>query len=85
MVTFKHTVGDPLGIHARPAVLLAREAGRYPCAVFVEKDGNAADARQPAQVLGLLARCGDTLTVRCDGAREAEAAGAVKRFLKNNL
>lgn len=39
MKEFKYTIKDELGIHARPAGLLVKEAAAFPCKVTIEKGG----------------------------------------------
>ena len=44
MKEFKYTIKDELGIHARPAGLLVKEAAAFPCKVAIEKGGKEVDA-----------------------------------------
>ncbi|MCC8169821.1 MAG: HPr family phosphocarrier protein [Oscillospiraceae bacterium] len=85
MEKFNYTVTDPLGIHARPAGLLVKKAAEYDSQITIEKDGKTGDAKKIFSVMGLGIKTGETITVTAEGRDEAEAANAVKEFLKANL
>ena len=84
MKEFTYTVTDPVGIHARPAGLLAKKAAGFKSKITVEKDGKSADTRRLMALMGLGIKCGDTITVRAEGEDEQAAADAVKDFLAEN-
>ncbi len=85
MKQFAYTITDPIGIHARPAGLLVKEARRFQSAITIEKDGKSAGATKLMALMGLGVRGGDTVTVTVEGADEADAAGAIRAFLSANL
>ena len=86
MKRFTYTITDPLGIHARPAGLLARTAMTFrDTVVTIEKDGASAKASQMMKLMGLGIRMGDAVTVTAEGAEEAAAIGAMEAFFRGNL
>lgn len=85
MQEIKYTITDEMGIHARPAGLFVKEAATFPCSVTIEKDGREVDAKRILGVMGLGVKCGQEITLRCDGEKEAEAIEALEKFLKENL
>ena len=86
MKSFTYTITDPLGIHARPAGLLAKAAKVYGDTVItVEKNGNAVKASQLMKLMGLGVKQADTVTVTADGAGEDAAIAAMQDFFTNNL
>lgn len=85
MTEFEYTLTDPLGIHARPAGQLVNEAKKYKCAIKLSTRGKDADAKRIFAVMGLGARCSDTLKVTCEGEDEKEAASALKRLLEGHF
>lgn len=86
MKNFTYTITDPLGIHARPAGLLAKAAKVYSDTVItVEKNGNAVKASQLMKLMGLGVKQGTEVTITCDGANEEEAAAGLLAFLEENL
>ena len=85
MTTFTHVIQDPMGLHARPAGMLAKAATAYPCQITITTPAGTADAKRLMSVMRLAAKQGMELTVTCEGEREAEAAAGLEAFLKENL
>ena len=85
MRRFQYTITDPVGIHARPAGLLVKEARGFQSEIVLEKDGKRAAATKLMALMSLGAKQGTTLTVTVEGPDEEEAAAAVERFLREHL
>ena len=86
MKEIRYTITDPLGLHARPAGLLVKEASSHACAVTIAANGGAAvDAKRILGVMKLAAKQGMELTLTFDGADEEAAAASMEAFLKANL
>lgn len=85
MTTFVYTITDEVGIHARPAGLLVKEAKQYSSTVTIECNGKSADARKLMALMGLGVKKGDTVTVKVEGDDEADAAAKLEEFFKANL
>ena len=86
MKTFTYTITDALGIHARPAGLLAREAKGFPDTVItVAWNGLAARANQLMKLMSLGVKQGDTVTVTAQGGSEEAACAAMEAFFKAHL
>ena len=86
MKQFSYTVKDPLGIHARPAGLLAKAAKGYAdTTITITKDGNTVKATQLMKLMGLTVKQGNTVTVAAEGPQEDEAIAAMEKFFKENL
>ena len=73
MTAFEYTITDSIGIHARPAGMLAKEAAKFKSKVFLHFGYKKADARR------LIVR------VEVEGEDEAEAAAQLEAFFKANL
>ncbi len=86
MKQFNYTITDPLGIHARPAGLLAKIAKGYAdTVVTVTKGGSTVKASQLMKLMGMGVKQGDEITVAAEGPAEDEAIAAMEAFLKENL
>lgn len=85
MEQFQYQIKNEIGIHARPAGLLVKEASRYSSAVQVSCQGKSGDAKSVFGVMGLNAEKGDTITVSVEGEDEKEAAKGISSFLQDNL
>lgn len=85
MREIKYVIKDAMGIHARPAGLLIKEAGKFTCSITIKKDTKEVDAKRIIGVMGLGVKQGEEITVIFDGPDEEEAARTVTEFLKANL
>lgn len=85
MKTFTYTIKDEVGIHARPAGLLAKKAKEFESAITIERNGKSASATKLMALMGLGVKCGDTVTVTVEGADEERAASEMEKFFSENL
>lgn len=85
MKTFTYTITDKLGIHARPAGQLAKAAKALDSTITITKGEKTADAAKLLAVMGLGAKCGDTLTITVSGGDEEASERAMIKFLEDNL
>ena len=85
MKQFTYTITDPLGIHARPAGLLAKEAKKFSSVCTVTKDGQTKKLTQLMLLMAMGIRQGDTVTVAAEGADEDAAIAALRVFFENRL
>ena len=85
MKTFDYTIKDAMGIHARPAGLLVKEAAKYESKVSLTKDGKTVDAASLMAVMSLGVKQGLTVTVTVEGTDEENATAGMQKFLKENL
>lgn len=86
MMEFKCVINDELGIHARPAGQLAKEAKNFgETTISVTKGDKTVKASQLMKLMGLGVKKGDEVTVSAEGGDEAAAIEAMKAFFKNNF
>ena len=85
MKEFKYVVQDELGLHARPAGLLVKEAAKYESKVSLTKDGKTVDAARLMAVMSLGVKQGQTVTVTVEGTDEGNATAGMQKFFKENL
>ena len=82
MQNFEITVSDPVGIHARPAGLLVKEAQKLSSEITLVCRGKTADAKKLLAVMSLCAKCGDTLSVSVEGENEISDAEKIKNLME---
>ena len=87
MISFDFTVGDPLGLHARPAGLLVKLAQGFESesTLTLERTDKSASLKKLLAVMSLGVKGGDRIRVSVDGADEEKAAEAIERWLKENM
>lgn len=85
MKIVEYTVTDALGIHARPAGMLVKEAAKFASDIKIASPKKEVDAKRIMGVMSLGAKQGDTVKLTIAGADEDAAAEALEAFLKANL
>lgn len=86
MQQFTYTIKDPLGIHARPAGLLAKAAkGFAGTTITIAKNGTAVKVTQLMKLMGLGVKQGDEIVVSAEGPAEDEAISVIQKFVVENL
>ncbi len=85
MKTFEYVIKDTLGIHARPAGMLVKEAKKYESSIVIGKEGKTADASKLMAVMGLGVKCGHNVVIEISGSDEDAAYEGMKTFFEENL
>ena len=83
MKQFNYTIKDEVGIHARPAGMLAKTAKGFQSEILIEKDGKSVNATKLMMLMGMGIKCGDTVTIT--GEDEEAACSAMQDFFAANL
>lgn len=73
MKTIEYVVEDPLGIHARPAALIAQACTGFKSEITISTDEKTASGANVLQILSLNADKGTHLTITASGVDEEEA------------
>jgi phosphocarrier protein len=71
---------NKLGLHLRAAAQFVQTAGRFPCEVWVSKDGRRVNGKSIMGVMTLVAVKGSTLTVEAEGERAEECLDALSKL-----
>ena len=85
MKSFSYVINDELGIHARPAGLLVKEAKQFNSTITLECGGKKAAAKGLMGVMGLAVKKGNEVTITAEGDDEDAAISALETFCKANL
>jgi phosphocarrier protein len=78
MIKKELKIVNELGIHARPAGMLANTASRFACDIKLLKDGMEINAKSIMGIMTLAAGCGSVIEVIVKGKDEAEAMKALE-------
>ena len=84
MKEFTYKITDPIGIHARPAGMLAKKAAELDSTVTIIKDGKSVDTHRLMALMQLGIKENDEITVRIEGGNEDRNAHEILTFLESN-
>lgn len=85
MKQFNYVIKDEVGIHARPASELVKEAKKYSSAITIAKGDKSAAATKLMAVMSLGVKCGEEITVSVEGEDEETAVESLKSFFEVNM
>ena len=85
MKELRYVITDEIGIHARPAGLLVKEAKEFESQITIEANGKSADATRIMSIMGLGVEKDTEIVVKAEGSDEVEAIVRMEEFLKENL
>lgn len=85
MVQKKYTLGNKLGIHARPAAEIVKLAGSFKSKVTLATQAKKADAKSLLLVMSLGAKNGTEVEITCEGEDEVAALEALDGLFSNNF
>jgi phosphocarrier protein HPr len=77
MIEREVKIVNELGLHARPASKIVREASRFASDIELVKDGMAVNGKSIMGVMMLAAERDSVITVRANGKDEAAAVDAL--------
>lgn len=78
-------ISSDAGIHARPAMMLVKEAMKYPCEVYLIKDHVEANGKSIMSVLALAITKGTRLMIRAAGEDEETAVRSLVNLIEKEF
>ena len=85
MREFTYVIKDEIGIHARPAGLLAKAAKECASKITLTANGKTVEAKKLMAVMGLVVKQGAEVVIRAEGADEDAAIAKMEAFMNANL
>lgn len=85
MKEFSYVITDEIGIHARPAGMLVKEAKAFSSKITLEANGKKADATKLMAVMSLGVKTGAAVVIKAEGDDEEAAIAQIEKFMKANL
>lgn len=85
MKSFQYEIKDELGLHARPAGMLVKEAKKFVSVIKLSKDDKTVVASQLLMLMSMGVKKGDVVTLTMEGNDENEAYNAIETFFRDNL
>ncbi|OHX15958.1 phosphoenolpyruvate--protein phosphotransferase [Chromobacterium amazonense] len=77
------TIGNPAGLHARPAAVFASKAKSFGSDIQLLLDGKEANAKSVVAIMGLATKFGDKVRVRAQGDDAAAAIAELTQLLND--
>jgi len=81
----KLTIINELGLHARPAALIAKTARKAKSEVWIEKDQTRVDAASMIDILSIACQKGSTITLIADSSEDREVFEEIKDIILNGF
>lgn len=81
----KFKVANQYGIHARPAALLVKAAGKYECDIFIEKDGNKVSCKSIMGLMTIEGYPGSMMLVTASGSDAQQAMEEIEELFVNKF
>lgn len=78
MIKERIEIKNRLGIHARPAAMIAQEAGKYQSEIFISKDGMEVNAKSIMGIMMIAAEQGSDVELSVNGKDETSAFKGLK-------
>lgn len=85
MKKLDYVIKDSLGIHARPAGLIVKEAGKYNSSITIQKGEKVVDAKKLFALMSLGVKHADAIAITFDGEDEDAAYEAIKQLIEATL
>ncbi len=85
MPTRRVIIQNRLGLHARPAALLVKEAARFRSDVFLSKNGLEVNGKSIMGVMMLAAELGSEVEIRVEGEDATEALSALVALIDSRF
>jgi phosphocarrier protein HPr len=85
MKKFEYVIKDSLGIHARPAGIIVKEAAKFSSNITIQKGDKSVDTKKLFALMSLGVKNADTITVTFEGEDEETAYEAIKQLVEATL
>lgn len=85
MIQEEISISNKLGLHARASVKLTKVASKYPCEVWISKDGRRVNAKSIMGVMMLAAGLGSTVKLETNGTNEDQAMAELIELINDKF
>lgn len=84
MASFKATIKDPVGLHARPASVTVAAAAKFQSDIKITSNGKSGNLKSIMNVMALGIKQNDEITISAEGEDAAKAIETIKEAMKKN-
>ena len=82
---FVYTVQNKMGLHVGPATVIAKEAQKFNSTMTVSAHNKSADLKKVFGMVGLGAKCGESILIEIRGDDEEQAFACLKKIVEQTL
>jgi phosphotransferase system HPr (HPr) family protein len=79
------TIINELGLHARPAALIAKSARKAKSDIWINKDDTKVDASSMIDILSIACQKGSKITLTADSSEDIEIFEEIKDIILNGF
>lgn len=81
---FTATIIDKVGLHARPASQLAKEASKYQSDLKISANGKNGNLKSIMNVMAMAIKSGEEVSIEADGPDEVDAINGIKKVMSES-
>lgn len=85
MVSKKLTIVNALGLHMRPASILATAMGKYISDVTIRHNGDDINAKSLLNIISAGIKCGNEIEITADGTDESAALDEAVQMIESGF
>jgi len=85
MINKTLAIKNKLGIHARPAAMLARTAGKFSSKISIIKNGQEVDCKSILGIMMLAVEYNAAIMISANGSDENEALSEIEILINNKF
>jgi phosphocarrier protein HPr len=84
MASFKATITDPIGLHARPASVLSKAASGFASDIKIKSGGKEGNVKSIMNIMALAIKQGAEIEIIAEGADADDAIAALESVMKKD-
>ncbi|WP_338968560.1 MULTISPECIES: HPr family phosphocarrier protein [unclassified Spiroplasma] len=84
MSSFKAKITDPIGMHARPAAIVVKEASKYSSTIKIKVNGREGNLKSIMNIMALGVKTGTEVEIEAIGKDADVAIAGIKKAMKDN-
>lgn len=85
MKEFYYTIKDEMGIHARPAGLMVKQAKKFASTTTIRCGDRSADLKKLFVIMAMTVKQGEEVCITADGPDEDEAIQFLEQFFTEHF
>jgi phosphocarrier protein len=84
MKSIKVKIIDPVGLHARPAAVVVKEANNYDSDIIIKANGKQGNLKSIMNVMSMAVKTQEEVVIEATGKDEQLAIDAIEKVMKTN-